>query len=222
MSIEFVKLAIADDHPLFRAALIQAAKKSLPLSEIIEAESFNSILTAVKENPDIELIFLDLNMPGNDGFMGLTSLRNAYPDIQIVMVSANEDPNVINKAISLGASGYIPKSASLDEISNAIDVVLDGETWLPPDINLDEEHPSEEKEIAEKLSKLTPAQYRVLQMIADGLLNKQIAYEMSIQEPTVKNHVSAILQKFEVNNRTQASTMFQKLRQVNIEQVISI
>jgi len=138
------------------------------------------------------------------------------------MVSANEDPNVINKAISLGASGYIPKSASLDEISNAIDVVLDGETWLPPDINLDEEHPSEEKEIAEKLSKLTPAQYRVLQMIADGLLNKQIAYEMSIQEPTVKNHVSAILQKFEVNNRTQASTMFQKLRQVNIEQVISI
>lgn len=129
------------------------------------------------------------------------------------MVSATEEANIINRAIDLGASGYIPKSASLDEISDAIDFVLDGETWLPPGINLSTEAPSEEKEIAEKLSKLTPAQYRVLQMIADGLLNKQIAYEMNIQEPTVKNHVSAILQKFEVNNRTQASTLFQKLKQ---------
>ncbi|MDT0604133.1 response regulator transcription factor [Thalassotalea castellviae] len=217
MSIEFVKLAIADDHPLFRAALTQAAKKSLPFSEIIEAESFNSIIDVIQENPDIELIFLDLNMPGNDGFTGLATIRNAYPDIQVVMVSATEEANIINRAIDLGASGYIPKSASLDEISDAIDFVLDGETWLPPGINLSTEAPSEEKEIAEKLSKLTPAQYRVLQMIADGLLNKQIAYEMNIQEPTVKNHVSAILQKFEVNNRTQASTLFQKLKQTSLQ-----
>ncbi len=215
MSIEFVKLAIADDHPLFRAALIQAAKKSLPLSEIIEAESFHSIIKVIEDNPDIELIFLDLNMPGNDGFTGLTTIRNAYPDIQVVMVSATEDASVISRAIDLGASGYIPKSASLDEISIAIDVVLDGETWLPAGIDLNEEPQSEEKDIAEKLGKLTPAQYRVLQMIADGLLNKQIAYEMKIQEPTVKNHVSAILQKFEVNNRTQASNLFQKLKQVS-------
>ncbi len=215
MSIEFVKLAIADDHPLFRAALIQAAKKSLPLSEIIEAESFHSIIKVIEDNPDIELIFLDLNMPGNDGFTGLTTIRNAYPDIQVVMVSATEDASVISRAIDLGASGYIPKSASLDEISIAIDVVLDGETWLPAGIDLNEEPQSEEKGIAEKLGKLTPAQYRVLQMIADGLLNKQIAYEMKIQEPTVKNHVSAILQKFEVNNRTQASNLFQKLKQVS-------
>ena len=109
------------------------------------------------------------------------------------------------------------ESTSLDEISDAIDFVLDGETWLPPGINLSSESPSEEKEIAQKLSKLTPAQYRVLQMIADGLLNKQIAYEMNIQEPTVKNHVSAILQKFEVNNRTQASSLFQKLKQNTFE-----
>jgi len=215
MSIEFVKLAIADDHPLFRAALIQAAKKSLPISEIIEAESFESITKVIEDNPDVELIFLDLNMPGNDGFTGLTTIRNAYPDIQVVMVSATEDASVISRAINLGASGYIPKSASLDEISIAIDVVLDGETWLPPGIDLNEAPQSEEKDIAAKLGKLTPAQYRVLQMISDGLLNKQIAYEMKIQEPTVKNHVSAILQKFEVNNRTQASNLFQKLKQVS-------
>ena len=210
-----MKLAIADDHPLFRTALIQAAKKSLPESEIIEAASFEHLLKAIGEHPEIELIFLDLNMPGNQGFSGLTAVRNTYPDIQVVMVSATEEPGVINKAINLGASGYIPKSASLDEISDAIDAVLDGETWLPSNIHLANHDDSEEKLIAEKLSKLTPAQYRVLDMIADGLLNKQIAYEMNIQEPTVKNHVSAILQKLAVNNRTQASTLFQKIKQLD-------
>ncbi len=218
MSIEFVKLAIADDHPLFRAALIQATKSTIPHSDIIEAESFDSLVDAVTQHPDIELIFLDLNMPGNDGFTGLTTLKNTYPDIQVIMVSATEEGSVINRAIGLGASGYIPKSASLEEISAAINIVLDGETWLPEGIVIDDQD-SEEKAIAEKLGKLTPAQYKVLQMIADGLLNKQIAYEMHIQEPTVKNHVSAILQKLAVNNRTQASTLFQKLKQINaIEQ----
>jgi len=218
MSLNTVKIAIADDHPLFRAALIQAAVKSLPDSEIIEAESFDDVQQVINNNPDLELIFLDLNMPGNHGFTGLSSIRNGHPDIQVVMVSAIEDPEVISRAITLGACGYIPKSASLDEISLAIEEVLDGETWLPAGIELNEEAHQEEKEIAEKLNKLTPAQYRVLQMIADGLLNKQIAYEMKIQETTVKNHVSAVLQKLEINNRTQASTMFQKLRQVQTEQ----
>lgn len=214
MSVELVKLAIADDHPLFRAALIQAAKKSLPLSEIIEAECFDDVITVIKNNSDLELLFLDLNMPGNNGFMGLSKILNAYPDIQVIMVSAIEDSEVICQAIDLGASGYIPKSASLDEISIAIQYVLNGETWLPKGINLDEQKPSQEKELANKLSKLTPAQYRVLQMIADGLLNKQIAYEMNIQEPTVKNHVSAILQKLSVNNRTQAGMILQQLKHV--------
>jgi len=216
MSTEFVKLAVADDHPLFRTALIQAAKKLLPNSEVIEADSFQNTVMSIQEHPDIELIFLDLNMPGNDGFTGLTTLRNNYPDIQVVMVSATEEASVINKAIDLGASGYIPKSASLDAIASAIEVVLDGDTWLPEGLTLETDEGSEEKAIAEKLNKLTPAQYRVLQMIADGLLNKQIAYEMNIQEPTVKNHVSAILQKLEVNNRTQASSMFQQLKQLGV------
>lgn len=214
MSEEVVKLAVADDHPLFRAALIQAAKKLLPNSEIIEADSFGNLITVIEQHPDIELIFLDLNMPGNDGFTGLTSIKNAYQDIQVVMVSATEEPSVISKAIHLGASGYIPKSASLELIADAIEDVLDGETWLPDDIDLSNIAEPVEKALADKLHKLTPAQYRVLQMIADGLLNKQIAYEMNIQEPTVKNHVSAILQKLEVNNRTQASMLFQNLKQM--------
>ncbi|WP_286232943.1 response regulator [Thalassotalea sediminis] len=214
MSEDIVKLAVADDHPLFRAALIQAAKKLLPNSDILEADSFDNLMQVIKNNPDTELIFLDLNMPGNDGFTGLTSIKNAYQDIQVVMVSATEEPSVISKAIHLGASGYIPKSASLDLIADAIEEVLDGETWLPDNIDLSQIAEPPEKALADKLHKLTPAQYRVLQMIADGLLNKQIAYEMNIQEPTVKNHVSAILQKLQVNNRTQASMLFQNLKQM--------
>ncbi|MDO6426659.1 response regulator transcription factor [Thalassotalea sp. 1_MG-2023] len=214
MSEDVVKLAVADDHPLFRTALIQAASKLLPTSEIIEADCYDSLIQVIQQHPDIELIFLDLNMPGNEGFTGLTSIKNAYQDIQVVMVSANEDPSVISKAIDLGASGYIPKSASLDQIAAAIEEVLDGETWLPVGIDLTNIEPTPAKALADKLHKLTPAQYRVLQMIADGLLNKQIAYEMNIQEPTVKNHVSAILQKLQVNNRTQASMLFQNLKQM--------
>lgn len=221
MSIETVKIAIADDHPLFRAALKQATEKSLPQSTILEAENFSQVIEKIEQNPDLELLFLDLNMPGNDGFTGLSHIRNAYPDIQVVMVSAHEESTIVNRAINLGASGYIPKSASLDQISNAIDVVLNGETYLPTGVDLTDDDRSQEKQIAQNLSRLTPAQYRVLQMISDGLLNKQIAYEMKIQETTVKNHVSAILQKLAVNNRTQAGIIFQQLKVVSHELTIS-
>ncbi|TLU64795.1 response regulator transcription factor [Thalassotalea litorea] len=214
MSYEVVKIAIADDHPLFRTALIQAASKTLADSKILEAESFSELQTLIKEHSDLELIFLDINMPGNDGFSGLSRIKNGFPDIQVIMVSAIESGKVISRAIDLGASGYIPKSSSLEQISRAIGTVLNGETWIPEGIVVEDVN-GPEKQLAEKLETLTPAQFNVLQMICDGLLNKQIAYEMNIQETTVKNHVSAILQKLSVNNRTQAGLIYQQLKSVD-------
>jgi DNA-binding NarL/FixJ family response regulator len=169
----------------------------------------------LKSHPEIELIFLDLTIPGANGLQALSQLRNQYPDILIIMVSANETPNIIKQAMSLGAAGYIPKSSSLDVISEAIEHVLNGDSWLPADVDLTDVIVNDEQSsFARNLEKLTPQQYRVLAMIADGLLNKQIAFEMSIQETTIKQHVSAILRKLNVYNRTQAGILFNQLSQV--------
>jgi DNA-binding NarL/FixJ family response regulator len=215
--LETVKAIIADDHPLFRAALRQAVNESLLDGDISEAKCFVQLTELVEQQPDVELIFLDLNMPGNDGFSGLSQLRNTHPDILVIVVSALEEDKIIRKAIDLGASAYIPKSASLSVITLAIEHVLNGEIWTPEGFDYEDSssESSEEQELASKLEKLSPAQFKVLQMIADGLLNKQIAYELKVQETTIKQHVTAILQKLGVNNRTQAGIIFQQLKQIS-------
>ncbi|GAA0297821.1 response regulator [Psychrosphaera haliotis] len=204
---------IADDHPLFRAALKQAVGHSFAQQLILEAEDVTQLKNLVESNPQLELLFLDLHMPGNDGFTTLMMLQNHYPDLIVVMVSSDDDPEMIYQAIDFGAAGFIPKSADLNTIQQAIDVVLEGETWLPADlpprVNKDEQTP--QQKLAKQLSELTPQQYKVLSMIADGQLNKQIAYDLDIKETTVKKHVSAILLKLGVNNRTLAGLAFQQL-----------
>ena len=211
-----MKTLVADDHPLFRVALIQAINQAVDECAIIEAQSFDEVVEQLKLQPDVELVFLDLNMPGCDGFSGLTELRHTWPDILVIMVSANEEPAIITRAIHLGASGYIPKSSSLQQIADAVAAVANGEVWLPEDIDLNNlaQQDSEQKQLAAKVEKLTPAQFKVLQLLSDGLLNKQIAWELKIQERTVKHHVSAILEKLQVNNRTQAGLILQQLKQV--------
>jgi len=210
-----VNTIIADDHPLFRSALRQAAATSVPEEYIKETSDIESLFTLLSAHPEIELVFLDLTIPGANGLQALSQLRNQYPDILIIMVSANETPSIIKQAMTLGASGYIPKSSSLDIISQAIAHVLNGDNWLPPDIDLNDVQVNDEQsEFSSNLEKLTPQQYRVLAMIAEGLLNKQIAFEMSIQETTIKQHVSAILRKLNVYNRTQAGILFDQLSQV--------
>jgi len=210
-----VNTIIADDHPLFRSALRQAAATSVPEQYIKETSDIDGLFSLLKSHPEIELIFLDLTIPGANGLQALSQLRNQYPDILIIMVSANETPTIIKQAMSLGAAGYIPKSSSLDVISEAIEHVLNGDSWWPTDIDLtDVVVNDEQSNFARNLEKLTPQQYRVLAMIADGLLNKQIAFEMSIQETTIKQHVSAILRKLNVYNRTQAGILFNQLSQV--------
>ncbi|GGW70268.1 response regulator [Alishewanella tabrizica] len=206
---------IADDHPLFRVALSQACAAILGKDALLlQAQTMAQIWPLLRQHPDTHFIFLDLKMPGSDGFTGLTALRTEYPDVPVVMVSAEEDPVIIKQALALGAAAYIPKSAPLELLSEAINAVTNGDTWIPPALADDVKNARVliDNDFAQRLEQLTPQQFRVLKMIADGLLNKQIAYEMSVQETTIKQHVSAILRKLNVNNRTLAGILFEKLK----------
>ncbi|CAM5213886.1 response regulator [Alishewanella longhuensis] len=206
---------IADDHPLFRVALSQACAAILGGdATLLQAQTMAQIWPLLRQHPDTHFIFLDLKMPGSDGFTGLTALRTEYPDVPVVMVSAEEDPVIIKQALALGAAAYIPKSAPLELLSEAINAVTNGDTWLPPEMADDVRNARVliDNDFAQRLEQLTPQQFRVLKMIADGLLNKQIAYEMNVQETTIKQHVSAILRKLNVNNRTLAGILFEKLK----------
>ena len=204
---------IADDHPLFRTALKQAINQCFATSEILEAENVDDLLTHIESNPQLELVFLDLHMPGNDGFTALTQLQNHHPDLLVIMVSSDDAPDIMQRAIDFGAAAFIPKSADLNVISTAINCVLNGDIWLPDNIKLaDSDSQDSNKLLAQQLAGLTPQQYIVLSRIADGQLNKQIAYDLDIKETTVKKHVSAILEKLNVTNRTMAGMLFQQLK----------
>ena len=197
-------VVIADDHPLFRGALRQAVAGLLPGSRVIEASGLDDLTAILDRERDTDLVLLDLTMPGVQGFSGLIFLRAQHPAIPVVIVSATEDPVVIGRAIEFGASGFIPKSLNVDTIGTAIAAVLAGDTWTPPDVDLTAAEDKETADLVRRLATLTPQQVRVLMMLSEGLLNKQIAYELGVSEATVKAHVSAILQKLGVDSRTQA------------------
>lgn len=207
------KVVIADDHPLFRTALKQAIVECIKDANTLEADSFSDLLEVIAHTPSLEIVFLDLHMPGNDGFTGLTQLRNHYPDLVVIMVSSDNNAETMQKAINFGAAAFIPKSADLTTIGKAIDTVLEGDVWLPEtvEIDFDQQTVRKHQQLAKQLEQLTPQQYTVLALIADGQLNKQIAYDLDIKETTVKKHVSAILLKLEVNNRTLAGLAYQQL-----------
>ena len=204
---------VADDHPLFREALIHAIGNCVEDASIIEADSLDTLQVVVEANPDADLLLLDLNMPGVSGFSALAYIRNNHASLPTVIVSAMDDPAVIRRSIQHGASGFIPKSSAIATLEAGIGAVLDGEVWVPDGIDLqDDRLDSEEAKIAAALSSLTPHQFRVLMMLGEGLLNKQIAYQLSVSEATIKAHVTAILRKMGVNNRTQAVLAVQQLR----------
>jgi len=206
------KIIIADDHPLFRAALRQAVTQAVPGVEIVEADSLAAVQEKVEQHGDADLVLLDIHMPGTHGFSGLVFLRGQHPGVPVVVVSGSEEPHVMKRAIDYGASGFIPKSAPLETISEAITAVLEGEEWLPQELAENMGDVSEEdQQFAAALASLTPQQFRVLTMLTEGLLNKQIAYELSVSEATIKAHVTAILRKLGVHSRTQAVIAAQRL-----------
>lgn len=202
-----MNILIVDDHPLFRHALIQAVRYSLPQAQIHETAAVNEFYERLEKGPEPDLVLLDLNLPGASGFSALVHVRAQYPSIPIIVVSAHEESTIIQRAIAHGAMGYIPKSAHPSHIGEAIRQVLEGDIWLPPNLPANmtfDPRAADETALAERIQSLTPQQFRVLMMVAEGLLNKQIAYELEVSEATIKAHVTAIFRKLGVQNRTQA------------------
>lgn len=198
------RIVIVDDHPLFRGALNQALSASLESSEIVEAGSLDELTGKLSSGLEVDLILLDLTMPGVQGISGLVFLRGQHPEIPVVIVSANDDPVTIRRCMDCGASGFVSKSLPVEQIRSAVRSVLDGNIWSPPDVDLSNTGDAETGDLIARLSSLTPQQVRVLMMLGEGLLNKQIAYKLGVSEATIKAHVSAILQKLGVDSRTQA------------------
>lgn len=197
-------ILIADDHPLFRDALRRAVLQLLPGARLLEAEDVTALIELAARHPDADLLLLDLNMPGAHGFSALAHVRSQFPALPVVVVSAREEPALMRRAIGHGAAGFIPKSADMASIGAALNAVLEGETWLPPGVDNGGSLDPEEEALAQRVAELTPQQYRVLAMVCNGLLNKQIAWELGVGEATVKAHMTAILRKLGASSRTQA------------------
>ncbi len=202
--LEIYQLVIADDHPLFRGALREAVSGLLEQVEIAEAGTFDDVVALLDKGGDTDLVLLDLAMPGVRGFSGLMYIRAQYPSVPVIVVSANDDPAAIRRCMEFGASGFIPKTLSVEEMRAAISRILSGGVWTPADVDLSAGSDAESAALMVRMATLTPQQVRVLMMLSEGLLNKQIAYQLGVSEATVKAHVSAILQKLGVESRTQA------------------
>lgn len=211
------ELLIADDHPLFREALRGLISKLYPTAAIYEAQNISSLYKLVEERSDADILLLDLNIPGAAGFSALVYLRIQFPQLPIVIISAHEDPALMRRAVDHGAMGFIPKSTDTETLSMALEKIQMGEVWLPKHAQQTPAISVDEAAAAKLLSELTPQQFRVLQMVSTGQLNKQIAYELGVSEATIKTHMTAILRKLGVNNRTQAVLLAYQLGLQEIE-----
>jgi DNA-binding NarL/FixJ family response regulator len=194
---------IADDHPLFRDALRLTIAQTFPDAEIAEAHSFDTLRARLEAMPETDLVLLDLKMPGMQGLSGLLFIRAAFAAVPVAIISAEEEKSIVRRALELGAVGYITKSTGADGIRAALAALVAGGVWFPAEA--DSENAGAPRDaLAARLSRLTPQQVRVLMMLSEGYPNKRIAHALSVSEATAKAHVSAILEKLEVENRTQA------------------
>lgn len=201
MSIQ-PNILIADDHPLFRIALKQATELAFDNAHIDEAGSIDDVMRLMEQSQPYDLLLLDLQMPGARGFSGLIYLRGQYPEVPVVVVSGNDQNKTIAKAMNHGASGFIPKLTDLPDMATAFKTIIDGAVWVPPGFSPDQQKIQEEEiSIAETVASLTPQQFRVFTFLSEGMLNKQIAYELGVAEGTIKAHVTGILKKFGVYSR---------------------
>ncbi len=208
------RILIADDHPLFRLALSQALAGVVAGAVIHEAGSLDEARAVLAAHDEVDLVLLDLHMPGSHGLMGLAALRTEYPAVAVVMISAHDDPAVVRRALAYGATGFIGKRADLDELRRGLSAVLACEDYVSP--SLRDEVAAQtvgyvDRELAQKLATLTPQQFRVLERVAEGQLNKQIADALGVQERTVKAHLTTIFDKLGVRNRTQAGVLLRSL-----------
>jgi DNA-binding NarL/FixJ family response regulator len=203
---------IADDHPLYRDALKGALNISFDDVKILETGDVNNTVSALQEN-EVDLLLLDLHMPGSNDLFGFLHIQKQFADLPIAVISGTKDANLISKIIGLGAIGFIPKTTSASNISEAINVMLEGDVWLPESVRLQIKDVDENfSQLAENVASLTPSQYKVLCYMRDGLLNKQIGYNLGIAEATVKAHVTVMFRKLGINNRTQAVLIASELQ----------
>ena len=204
---------IADDHPLFREALIGALRSQFSELSIAESDSLESTIQQIESHDDLDLVLLDLHMPGSGDLYGIIRIREDYPELPVAVISGSDQLDIISKVMGFGAMGFISKSSSSIQIAQAINNILEGDTWLPPGItNQIQALSSDDIDLANRVAQLTPQQYRVLYLLHEGLLNKQIAYELHVTEATIKAHITAIFKKLGINNRTQAVLLAEKLQ----------
>lgn len=203
-----LRILVADDHPMFRAALRYTLGETLPDVTIVEVSSQSALEAAVAGGDAFDLAMLDLMMPGAMGFSSLVYLRGERPELPIIIISSNEHPRTIRRAQQFGADAFVPKSASVDVLREAVMAVQAGGEWFPAQ---KAERNEADAALADRLAQLTPQQLRVLMRLADGLLNKQIAHELALAENTVKIHVTAVLRKLGCHSRTQAAVLVKGL-----------
>lgn len=205
------RIVVADDHPMVQAALRAALATALPDAELIACHSVEAVMrTLALEPAGVDLVLLDLNMPDAQGFSGLFLLQAHYPIIPVAIISAQENAATIRRAIAFGASGFLPKSLDLATMARAVAGILEGDVWTPPNVGRIDAATDDEAELASRFASLSAQQMRILSMIVDGKLNKQIGAALNLAEQTVKIHASTIFRKLGVKNRTQAAVLVQK------------
>jgi DNA-binding NarL/FixJ family response regulator len=208
-------IIIADDHPLFREALKLAISQALSGAQTIEADTVDSLLAALNTHPEIDLLLLDLGMPGAHGFSALVQARAHYPAVPVVVISGREDQDIAQRTLVHGAAAFVAKSASVPTIIDALQTILRGGIWNPPETRLAVTRVNtvnpDEADAARRVASLTPQQFRVLSMLCSGQSNKRIALQLDVSEATVKAHMTAVLEKMGAENRTQAVLIAQRL-----------
>ncbi|HYE52193.1 MAG TPA: response regulator transcription factor [Azospirillaceae bacterium] len=201
---------VADDHPMVRSAVGSAIRHGHPDAVLLECATLDEVMARLAERT-VDLVLLDLNMPGSQGLLGLFVLLANHPAVPVAVISATEDAATIRHAVACGASGYIPKSLPMADIAGAVDAILEGRVFLPPGAAEAGRPLEEEREVARRIASLSPQQTRVLAMVAEGKLNKQIGFDLGLAEQTVKQHVSLIFRKLGVSSRTQAVILLNRL-----------
>ncbi|MBB5518445.1 response regulator [Amphiplicatus metriothermophilus] len=208
---ESQRILIADDHPLFRLALSEAVRAAAPGCDILQASTLDEAVAIIESRGGVELVLLDLLMPGANGFSGLIYLRVQRPETPVAIVSGVDEPRVVRKALAFGASGYIPKSLAPARISEAIAAILAGACWAPDNAGAEGGEESSETDFGRRLAGLSAQQFNVLRLIAEGKLNKEIAHELNLSISTVKAHTTALLKKLGLQRRTQILAAMQTL-----------
>lgn len=206
------RVLIADDHPMVRDGLRTVIAVAFDQCELFEASSLDEAIALIAREGDFDLVLLDLNMPGAVGFSGLTELRERFPSVPVVIVSAAQERGLARGALAAGAAGFIPKSLRRSAIVDALKTVLAGDFYAPEMDEAEAAESIEDADIQRRIASLTPQQKVVLRLVVAGKLNKQIAYELDVSMTTVKAHVSAILGKLKVFSRTQAVILVNKVK----------